>query len=100
MRDRPGVFDLPFLPGIVAGMMLAGVVLAAGNALFPNVFQSFTPQKTPLFVLASAILVASMTGFLSLALPSQGKEQDHQDSVPSRDSKNKDNYPSGGNNVL
>ncbi len=82
MREGLGVFDLTFLPGIVAGMMLAGVVLAAGSALFPDVFQSFTPQKTPLIVLATAIIVASVIGFLNLALPSRGKEQDQSRSSP------------------
>ena len=100
MRERLGIFDLLFLPGIVAGMMLGGVLLAAGGALFPDVFQSLTPQKTPLFVLATAIIVASATGFLNLALLSRGKEQDQQDPVPSRDSKTKHNDPSGGTNVL
>ncbi len=100
MREGLGVFDLTFLRGIVAGMTLAGVVLAAGSVLLADVFLSFTPQKTPLFVLATAIIVASATGFLNLALPSRAKEQDQQDPVPSRESKTKHNYPSGGTNVL
>ncbi len=67
MRNRLTVFDL-CLPGIIAGMILAGVVLGMGDALFPESFQKVFPRETFLF-LAIAIAEAGVIGFLSLFVP-------------------------------
>jgi len=83
MSERPGIVGLLFLPGIVAGMLLAGVVLVAGDALFPDAFKILFPQKTPFFVLAIAITVTSTIGFVNLI-------------SPPKDSKHKNNFRSGG----
>jgi cyanate permease len=77
MRDRLGVFDL-CLPGIVAGMILAGVWLGVGNAMFPDAFQKAFPRETFL-LLAVAIAAASVIGFVSVVLPSHEKEKSPKD---------------------
>jgi len=73
MRNRLTVFDL-CLPGIIAGMILAGVVLGMGDALFPESFQKVFPRETFL-LLGVAIATASIIGFLSLLLPSPEEEK-------------------------
>jgi hypothetical protein len=87
MSKRPGVFNFVLLPGIVAGMLLAGVALVASDALFPDAFQFLFPRKTPFFILVIAITLASTIGFLNLVLPT-------------KHSKNKDNSLSGGGDAL
>ncbi len=73
MRDRLSVFDL-CLPGIVAGMILAGIVLGTGDAMFPDAFQKVFPRETFL-LLAVAIAAASVIGFVSLLVPSREEEK-------------------------
>jgi hypothetical protein len=73
MRDRLSVFDL-CLPSIVAGMILAGVVLGMGDALFPEPFQKVFPRETFL-LLAVAIAAASVIGIVSLFLPPREEEK-------------------------
>lgn len=77
MRDRLSVFDL-CLPGIVAGMILAGVVVGVGDALFPEAFRKVFPRET-LLLLAIAIAAASVIGFVSLLLPSHEEEKSPKD---------------------
>ncbi len=77
MRDRLTLFDL-CLPGIVAGMILAGVMLGVGNGVFPDAFQKVFPRETFLF-LAFAIIAASMVGFVNLFLPSREEEKSPKD---------------------
>ena len=89
MRDRLTLFDL-CLPGITAGMILAGAVLGMGDGLFPEPFQKVFPRETFLF-LAVAIAAASIIGFVNLLLPSQEEEKSPKDS-PS-------NFRSGGPDV-
>ena len=89
MRDRLSVFDL-CLPGIVAGMILAGAMLGVGNAVFPDVFQNVFPRET-FVLLAFAIAVASVIGFLSLLPPSHEEEKSPKD-ISSK-------FPSGGPHV-
>jgi hypothetical protein len=100
MSERPGVFDFVFLPGIVAGMMLAGVVLAVSDVSFPDAFHSLFPKNTPLLALGIAIAVASTIGLLSLAWPSRPHEQNHQDAAPSKDLKEKKNFTPGGTDAF
>jgi hypothetical protein len=73
MSERRSVFDL-FHAGIVAGMILAGVALEAGDAMFPDTFHKVFPRET-LLLLAFAILAASIIGFVSLFLPSSAEEK-------------------------
>ncbi len=89
MRDRLSVFDL-CLPGIVAGMILAGVVLVVGDALFPDAFPKVFPRETFL-LLAFAIVAASVIGFVSLFLPSHEEENSPKD-ISSK-------FPIGGHDV-
>jgi cyanate permease len=89
MRDRLGIFDL-CLPGIVAGMILAGVVLGVGDAMFPGAFQKVFPRETFL-LLAVAIAAASVVGFVSLLLPAHGEEKSPKD-ISSK-------FPTGGPDV-
>ncbi len=77
MRDRLSVFDL-CLPVIVAGMILAGVALGVGDAMFPEPFQKVFPRETFLF-LAIAIAEASVIGFVNLFLPSHEEENSRKD---------------------
>jgi hypothetical protein len=88
MRDRLSVFDL-CLPGIIAGMILAGVVLGVGDAMFPDAFQKVFPRETFL-LLAVAIAAASVIGFVSL-LPSREEEKSPED-ISSK-------FPTGGPDV-
>ncbi len=89
MRDRLSVFDL-CLPGIVAGMILAGVVLGMGDVLFPEPLQKVFPRETFL-VLAVAIVAASVIGFVSLFLPPREEEKSPKD-ISSK-------FPIGGHDV-
>jgi uncharacterized membrane protein SpoIIM required for sporulation len=89
MRDRLSVFDL-CLPGIIAGMILAGVVLGMGNAMFPDAFQKVFPRGTFLF-LAVAIAAASVIGFVSLFLPPREEEKSPKE-ISSK-------FPIGGHDV-
>jgi len=89
MRDRLSVFDL-CLPGIIAGMILAGVVLGMGDALFPEPFQKVFPRETFLF-LAVAIAAASVICFVSVLVPS------HEEVKSQKDISSK--FPIGGHDV-
>ncbi len=89
MKERLSVFDL-CLPGIVAGMILAGVVLGMGDALFPGDFRKLFPRETFLF-LAVAIVAASVIGFVSVFLPSREEEKSPKD-ISSK-------FPIGGHDV-
>ncbi len=89
MRDRLTVFDL-CLPGIVAGMILAGVVVGVGDALFPDAYQKAFPQETFLS-LAVAIAAASLIGFVTLLLPPREEEKSTKDISPK--------FPTGGHDV-
>lgn len=86
MRDRLSVFDL-CLPGIIAGMILAGVMLGIGDALFPEAFEKVFPRETFL-LLAFAIMASSIIGFVSLFLPPRREEKSPKD-ISSK-------FPSGG----
>jgi len=96
MSERPGVFDLVFLPGIVTGMLLAGVVLAVSVVSFPDAFHSLFPKNIPLLALGIAIAVASTIGLLDLAWPSRPHEQNHLNADSPKDSKEKNNFTPGG----
>ncbi len=89
MRERLSVFDL-CLPGSVAGMILAGVVLGAADVMFPDAFQKVFPRETFL-LLAVAIAAASVIGFVSLFLPSREEEKSPKD-ISSK-------FPTGGHDV-
>jgi cyanate permease len=77
MRDSLSVVDL-CLPGIVAGMILAGAMLAVGDAMFPDAFRKVFPRETFL-LLAVVIIAASIVGFVSLFLPSHEEEKSPKD---------------------
>jgi hypothetical protein len=96
-QERAG-FDL-CLPGIVAGLILAGVLLAMGNAVFPDPIRQVFPHQT--FVLLSvASGAASAVGMMSLFLHSRGDEGKPRQHVRSDDSKNKNGFPLGGTDAL
>jgi hypothetical protein len=59
-------------------MILAGVVLGVGDALFPDAFQKVFPRQTFL-LLAVAIGAASVIGFVSFLLPSHKEEKSPKD---------------------
>ncbi len=89
MRDRLSIFDL-CLPGIVAGMILPGVVLGVGDAMFPGAFRKVFPRETFL-LLAVAIAAASVIGFVNLLLPP------HKEVKSPKDISSK--FPPGGHDV-
>src|SRR5260370_41847710 len=91
MSQRLTGFDL-FLPGIVAGLTLAVVLLAVGEAEFPDPFSQVFPRQT-LVLLSVAIGAASAVGLLSRCFHSRGGEAEPPQHIPSNDSKNK-NAPS------
>jgi hypothetical protein len=86
MRGRSYLAELIFLPGIVAGMLLAAAALSLANSVLPNSFEKFVPRQT-LIVLAIAIATASILGLVSTFLPSRDERKSRDDS-------------SGGNHVL
>ena len=98
MSQRPTGFDI-CLPGIVAGLTLAAVLLAMGEAEFPYPFQQVFPRQT-LVLLSVAIGAASAVGLVSLFFHSRGDEEKPQQHVPSNDSKNKNAFPSGGTDAF
>jgi hypothetical protein len=94
MNQGPTGFDL-CLPGIVAGLILAVVLLAMGNTVFPDPFRQVFPHQT-FAVLSVATGVASALGVMSLFLQSRGDEEKNRQHIPSNDSKKKNGFPSGG----
>jgi hypothetical protein len=98
MSREPTAFEL-CLPGIVAGLMLATVVLATREAVFPHVFQEVFPHQA-FEVLAVAVGLASGLGVMSLLFHSRGEEEKPQQDIPSNDSKKKNSFPSGETDAL
>ena len=98
MTQRPSGFDL-CLPGMVAGLILAAVVLATCEALFPDAFQQVFPHQT-FVALSVAIGAASAFGLMSLFFHSREDEENPRQNIPSNDSKNKNRLRSGGTNAL
>ena len=87
------------LPGIAAGLMLATVVLATGEAVFPHAFQEMLPQQV-FEVLPVAVGLASGLGLMSLFFHSRGDDEKPRQYIRSTDSKKKNSFPSGGTNAL
>jgi hypothetical protein len=98
MSQEPTAFEL-CLPGIVAGLVLATVVLATGEAVFPHAFQEMFPHKA-YKALPVAVGLASGLGVMSLFFHSRGDEEKPQQYIPSTDSKKKNSFPSGGTDAL
>jgi hypothetical protein len=73
MSQEPTAFEL-CLPGIVAGLLLATVMLATGEAVFPQTFQEVFPHQA-FEVLAVAVGLASGLGVMSLFFHSRGDEE-------------------------
>jgi|ERR1700687_3179583 len=98
MSQRTRGFDI-CVPGITAGLILAAVVLAMGNAVFPDPVQQVFPHQT-FMVLSVAIGAANAVGLVSLFLHSRGDEEKARPHIPSDDSKNKNCFPLGGTDVF
>jgi hypothetical protein len=98
MSQEPTAFEL-CLPGIVAGLMLATVVLATGEAVFPHPFQEVLPQQV-FEVVPVAVGLASGLGVMSLFFHSREEEQNPRQYIPSNDSKKKNSFPPGGTDAL
>src|SRR5258708_5587585 len=98
MSQRVSGFDL-CLPGIVAGLTLAAMLLAIGEAEFPDPFRQVFPHET-LVLLSVAIGAGSAVGLVSLFFQPRGDEEKPQQHVPSNDSKNKNALPSGGTDAF
>jgi len=94
MSQRPASFDI-CLPGIVAGLILAAVLLAMGEAEFPDPFRQVFPHQT-FVVFSAAIGAASALGLVSLFFDSRGDEGKPRLHISSNDSKNKNGFPLGG----
>src|SRR5882724_9728736 len=98
MNERPSIFGLLFLPGILAGMLLAAVALEMGRAAFPDALaEAFPNQK--LLVLLVAIAATCIVGLVSLFFPSRENEANPQQDVPRSGLKNKNGVPSGDNHA-
>jgi len=93
MSQEPTAFEL-CLPGIVAGLMLA-----TGEAVFPHAFQEMLPQQV-FEVLPVAVGLAGGLGLMSLFFHSRGDEEKPRQYIPSNDSKKKSTFPSGGTDAL
>jgi hypothetical protein len=87
------------LPGIVAGLLLATVVLATGEVVFPHAFQEIFPHQA-FEVLLVAVCLASGLGVLSLFFHSLGEQEKPRQDIPSNDSKKKNSFPPGGTDDL
>ena len=98
MSQEPTAFEL-CLPGIIAGLMLATVVPATGEAVFAHAFQEMLPQQV-FEVLPVAVGLASGLGVMSLFFHSRGDEEKPRQYIPSKDSKKKNSLPSGGTDAL
>src|SRR5260370_17544510 len=98
MSQRPTGFDI-CLPGIVAGLTLAAMLLAMGEAEFPDPFRQVFPRQT-LVLLSVAIGAASAVGLVSLFFHSRGEEEKPRHHIPSNDSKNNNALPSGATNAF
>ena len=98
MSQRPAGFD-NCLPGIVAGLILAAVMLAMGEGEFPDPFRKVFPHQT-FVVLSAAIGTASALGLVSLFFDSRGDEGKPRLHISSNDSKNKNALPSGGTDAF
>src|SRR5260370_42336340 len=91
-------FDM-CLPGIVAGLPLAAVMLAIGEAEFPYPSRQVFPRQT-LVLLSVAIGAASAVGLVRLFFHSRGDEEKPRQHISSNDSKNKNALPSGGTDAF
>jgi hypothetical protein len=98
MSREPTAFELS-LPGIVAGLMLATVVVATGEAVFPHAFQEMFPHQA-FEALPVAVGLASGLGVMSLFFHSREEEQNPRQYIPSNDSKKKNSFPPGGTDAL
>lgn len=98
MSQEPTAFEL-CLPGIVAGLMLATVVVATGEAVFPHAFQEVLPQQV-FEVLPVAVGLASGLGVMCLFFHPRGDEEKPRTYIPSSASKKKNSFPLGGTNAL
>jgi len=98
MSQEPTAFEL-CLPGIVAGLMLATVVLATGETVFPHAFREMFPQQV-FEALPVAVGLASGLGLMSLFFHSRGDEEKPRQYIPSSDSKKENSFPSGGTDAL
>jgi hypothetical protein len=94
MSQGPTGFEL-CLPGTLVGLILAAVVLAMGETLFPDVFQQVLSHHT-VEVLPIAVGAASGVGLTSVFFHYRGDEEKPPQHVPSNDSTNKNGLPSGG----
>jgi hypothetical protein len=98
MSQEPTAFEL-CLPGIVAGLMLATVVLATGETVVPHAFQEMFPHQA-FQVLPVAVGLASGLGLMSLFFNSRGEEEKPRQYIPSNDLEKKNSFPSGGTDAL
>jgi hypothetical protein len=98
MSQRTTGFDI-CLPGILAGLMLAAVVLAMGETVFPDPFRQAFPHQT-FVALSVAIGSTSAVGLVNLFFHSRGDEEKPRQHIPLNDSKNKNSVPLGGTDVL
>src|SRR6266851_7806903 len=98
MSQRLTGFDL-CLPGTVSGLTLAAMLLAMGEAEFPDPFRQVFPRQT-LVLLSVAIGAASAVGLVSLFSHSRWDEEKHRQNIPSNDSKNNNALPSGGTDAF
>ncbi len=94
MSPEPTGFEL-CMPGIVAGLMLAAVVLAMGEVLFPDAFQQVFPHQT--FVMLPVVIgAASTVGMMRFFFRSRGGKEKPRQRIWSDDSKKKNSLTSGG----
>jgi hypothetical protein len=98
MSQRPIGFDI-CLPGVVAGLILPAVLLAMGNAVFPDPIGQVFPHRT--FVLLSvAIGAVSTVGLITAICDFRTDEQNRHECFPSGNSRNKNGFPLGGTDAL
>ncbi len=98
MSQEPTAFEL-CLPGIVAGLMLATVVLATGEAIFPHAFQEMLPQQV-FEVLSVAVGLASGLGVMSHFSHSRAWGEESRQNISSNDLRKKNSFSSGGTDAL
>jgi hypothetical protein len=98
MSREPTSFGL-CVPGIVAGLMLATVMLAPGDAVFPHAIQEVLPLQT-FEVLPGAADTADRRGVMSHFSHSRAWDEEPRQNIPSDDSKKKICFSSGGTDAL
>jgi hypothetical protein len=89
----------PCVPGIVAGLMLATVMLAPGDVVFPHAIEEELPLQT-FEVLPGTAAIAGSLGVMSHFSHSRAWGEEPRQNISSNDLRKKNSFSSGGTDAL